>query len=237
MEQASTPINCRKVLYILSAICVVLIGISSVVFLVRFYNPNFPVIFIDFFYLDKETNFSTYFSVMLLLMCAGLLYIIYTYSRAQSYSGWWLVLALGFVYLSLDEFISIHERLSKVMNDLIGKGPFNIFDFGWTIPASVVVFVLFLAILPFLKSLPAPTRRMFLIAAVIYLTGSILMELPGGWIYNWEGPKSRKYALVITIEESLEMFGLVYFVYALLTYITLTYRSFRIQLLPEKPTD
>ncbi len=59
---------------------------------------------------------------------------------------------------------------------------------------------------------------LFLIAGATYLGGVLGMELVGSsYIFNY-GP-SLSYGIVATIEEVLEMLGIIVFIYALLDYL------------------
>ena len=45
------------------------------------------------------------------------------------------------------------------------------------------------------------------------------MEIPGGYLASTTGMQSVPYLIVMTIEESLEMLGIVVFIHALMSYI------------------
>lgn len=66
--------------------------------------------------LDAEGNFATWYSSMLLLLNAFYAYHLACSRRASDRpaSFAYMLLALGFVFLSLDDFISLHEFLERV---------------------------------------------------------------------------------------------------------------------------
>jgi hypothetical protein len=67
--------------------------------------------------------------------------------------------------------------------------------------------------------LPARTRRLFLAAGAIFVAGAIGVEAVSGMQASLHGEQNLTYHLVITVEELLEMTGIVIFIYALLDYI------------------
>jgi hypothetical protein len=59
---------------------------------------------------------------------------------------------------------------------------------------------------------------MFVAAAALYIGGALGMEMVGGYIASTTG-KNLSYVIGLTIEESLEMLGIVVFIHALMSYI------------------
>jgi hypothetical protein len=55
--------------------------------------------------------------------------------------------------------------------------------------------------------------------AALYIGGAIGMEMLGGYLAYTTGMKSVSYLIVTTLEESLEMLGIVVFIHALISYI------------------
>jgi hypothetical protein len=81
------------------------------------------------------------------------------------------------------------------------------------------VLVVFLLYLQFLAALPARTRFLFLLAATLYVGGALGVEMLGSNYYFHYGPDTLAYQLIITVEEGMEMFGVVTFLYALFSYM------------------
>ncbi|MBE0428495.1 MAG: hypothetical protein IBX61_01320 [Thermoleophilia bacterium] len=159
------------------------------------------------FYVDVERNIPTAFSSLLLLFAALLLAVITVLERKQAGSpaSKWGILSFGFLFMAFDEAWSFHERLSKHIT--------------WLIPAAALVFVLVLFFLRFWWRLPARTRLAFLISAVIYLGGVMGFELVGAYVAELYGQAGLRYGLTATVEESLEMAGVIVFIWALLSYM------------------
>jgi hypothetical protein len=186
---------------------------------------------VPLFDVDREGNIPTLFSV-LLLFCAALLLTVITVLKKKSREpdvSKWTILALGFLYMTIDEAAAIHERLIKPIRGLLGDGHVGILYFAWVVPGIAVVFVLMLFFLRFLLRLPARTTVAFVVAATLYIGGALGFELVGGRYVELHGPENLTYSMITTIEESLEMAGLIVFVYALLKYIADNYKEVRFQ--------
>jgi hypothetical protein len=179
------------------------------------------------FYVDVEHNIPTYFSVVLLLIAASLLAAIATRNRKQgmAHVSEWVVLSVGFSFMAIDEAFQYHERLNLPIGALLGDGNLGVFYYPWVIPGIALVFVLGLYFLRFLQHLPATFRSRFLLAAILYLGGAIGVELVGSHHAGLHGSENWTYSMIATLEESLEMAGLIMFVWALLDYSGTAVRS------------
>lgn len=173
------------------------------------------------FVLDEEANIPTLYSAITLAFCSMLLAIIsYIKKRVDSrYSGYWKILSLLFLFISLDEACSIHEIFISPLRRLFNASGF--FYFAWVIPAIIFLVIFLLGFLGFIKALPQKTRNLFIIAGTLYVGGALGMELIAGYYADNYTQNTITYTVVTTIEESLEMLGIVVFIYALLSYIKL----------------
>ncbi|MEG3899389.1 MULTISPECIES: hypothetical protein [unclassified Microcoleus] len=184
------------------------------------YGFNYRERWISLFDLDAEINYPSWYSSFTLLFCAILLGIIATAKKKQGdrYFRHWKALGFIFVFLSLDEILSLHEIL--IINDLrkaLHLGGF--FYFIWVIPGAIFVVVTGLAYLKFLLHLPLRTRNFFLLAGSIYVGGALGMEMVCGYYADVAGQRNLIYGLMASVEEILEMVGVLVFIYALLSYI------------------
>jgi hypothetical protein len=177
---------------------------------------------VHLFNVSHEQNIPTLFSVILLLTCAGLLGVIFYFQRKQQLelSMYWAILSLGFIYMAIDEFTELHENVGMLLKPLIGGYSHGFFYYSWVIPALILVIFLGIFFLKFLLHLPKKTRVAFIIAGIVYLTGLIGIEMPGGYYAELHGGTNLTYSLITTLEESLEMLGLILFIRALLDYLS-----------------
>jgi hypothetical protein len=184
---------------------------------------------VPLFYVDTEQNIPTFFSVLLLLFAALLLAAIAVLNRKQRtpHVSKWAILSFGFLYMAYDEALHVHERLISPVRTLVGDGNLGVFYFAWVIPGIALVFILALLFLRFLLHLPATARLRFLMAATLYIGGAIGVELVGGRYAELHGMQNWTYSMIVTVEESLEMAGLIVFIWALLKYCADNYKEVR----------
>ena len=183
------------------------------------------------FRLDEEINIPTLYSSLALAFCSILLGIIGYLKKVVNakYANYWKALSFIFLYLAVDEMCSIHEMLSAIRPLINARG---IFYFAWVIPGFIFVLLLLVVFWQFIQSLPKKIRNLFLIAGTIYVTGAIGVEMIGGYHSQAYGEDNPLYSLITTIEESMEMFGIIVFIHALLSYMTshLKLINFRVSL-------
>lgn len=222
MKEIEITLHPKKTSIILFSIAVFICGLSLAVwYLPRRFQFSVGKLS-QLTFVDNEMNIPTYFSVLLLLGCACLLFIIakaIKINRGRFYRHW-MGLSLGFFFMSCDEFMLLHEKLMRPINQLLHPGRFGqIFTFSWIIPGIALVLVLAFIYIKFILALPSNTRWTFFIAAIIYLVGVIGMEMVAGYIKKNFGMESREFVIEATIEEGLEYSGVILFIYGLLEYI------------------
>jgi hypothetical protein len=157
---------------------------------------------------------------MLLLVLASLLLAVKTVLNVRGsgrHNSKWALLSFGFMFMAYDEAFSVHELLNAPMAKLLGGKNLGIFYFAWVIPGMALAVFLGLFLLKFLFHLDGKTRRRFVTAGAVYLTGAVGFELIGGhyaeingWDYN------LPYTIIATIEEVLEIAGILIFIEALI---------------------
>ena len=175
---------------------------------------------IQLFTLNAEANIPSIYSSYALIFCCFLLAII-AKSKHQTknrYRTHWKFLALLFLYLALDEGASIHEVSIGKTRTILNTDGF--FYYAWVIPAIILFSLFALVYLKFVLSLPKKTRSLFVLSAVMFISGAIGVEMICGQIVTLQGSDDNlTYALMATAEETLEMFAIAIFAYALLDYL------------------
>lgn len=185
---------------------------------------------VPLFDFDREHNFPSYYSAASLAFCALLLSLIALSPRTgRADLRCWRGLAILFGCLSVDEAVGLHEKLIIPLQSVLGASGF--LYYAWVIPYGLLVLVLGLSLTRFLRRLPPPTRRQFLLAAALYLSGALGLELFGGRYYEaHHGAADLHYTLLTTAEELLEMVGVVVFIDALLSFMALQVDGFMLRL-------
>lgn len=171
------------------------------------------------FDVDREQNAPTFFATVLLLLAAAVLAVIARAERRarRPYHRHWTVLAVLFTGLSFDEFVGLHEQLIDPIRSATDlPGPF---EYGWVLPGMVFVAAVSIGFARFVIRLPPPYRALFVTSALVYVGGALGTELISGEVAVRWGEASARYVAVSTVQELLEMQGVVLFVYTLLRYL------------------
>ncbi|WP_205500497.1 hypothetical protein [Rufibacter psychrotolerans] len=181
----------------------------------------------ELFNFDGERNLPTYFSTMNLLISAVILFAIGRHlkrSHHLTYHKQWFLMGWIFVWLGVDELISIHELLVKpsrsFLKTSLQQDNLGLLNFGWFVPYILLFGLIGLYLVKFVLSLPRKTLVNFVAAGAIFLFGAVGMEMVGGlFIANQGDGFSLAYKLLTSFEEMLEMLGIIFFIYSLVRYI------------------
>jgi hypothetical protein len=175
--------------------------------------------FVPLFYADAESSVPTWYSSMALLLAALLLAVIAAvkFPDRDRYRYHWLGLALLFVGLSADEVAMFHEYPIDPLREALNAG--GALYYTWVIPGFAFVSLLGLALVGFLRHLPAATRQEMILAAALFVGGALGVEMLSGIQADRQGEQNLTYALIISIEELLEMLGVAVFIGALLGHL------------------
>ena len=209
---------------ILGLVCIagVLVAVDIIVQSVQaMFHPGFPGgsdirIVTE---LEREGSFGTWFSVIALALLAILLGIVgFVNLRERARGAWyWLGLAALATAFSIVEQVRFHRTGSGALQERYGlDGPFH--D-SWVVMGVISVGVVALAYRRFLARLPDTTRRLFLLAAGLYVTGELLLEMAAGWYVDATGTADLIYQTITTFEEALGMTGVVVAIGGTLHYI------------------
>jgi hypothetical protein len=173
----------------------------------------------NFFRFDAEMNIPTLFSSLALALSASLLLVIsVAHKKLGSSHLLWAGLAVIFMFLTIDETSSFHERLSEPIRQSLNTS--GLLYFAWVIPYGIALTVFCLLYFRFLLNLPRKTMTLFVASSAIYVSGALGLEMISALHAEIYGIENLAYQLITTVEESLEMTGIVIFIYALLAYIT-----------------
>ncbi|MEL6927653.1 MAG: hypothetical protein AAFO95_03345 [Cyanobacteria bacterium J06600_6] len=173
------------------------------------------------FNLDRELNFPTWYSALMLVSCSALLRIIAIAKKQQSdrYTKDWRLLSVIFSWLAIDEVVSIHEiliipELSEALNL-----PWFLHS-AWVIPGIIFVIWFGRRYSKFVRHLPPKSQQHFVLAGCLYVGGALVLEMIGSHFAESMSQQHIAYALIVVLEEFLEMTGIVIFIYGLLFYLS-----------------
>jgi len=213
-------IDSKRVFWLLIGAIAVQLALNLVSILAEFkMDPDKGKGLVSLFSMDHERSVPTMFSSVLLLIAATVLMLIAKAERIEKRSARpWFALAGIFLFLSVDEFASIHERLISPTRDLLNAS--GLFYSAWVIPYGVLLLVFVLSFRGFLNRLSTTVRSLILLAGALYVFGAIGFESLGGWHFETVEKRTVEYAVLYTCEEVLEMVGVSIFLYSLLVYLS-----------------
>lgn len=195
-----------------------LLNIPAVLF--EFVSDDFWLrgTYISVFGVRNEGKIPTWYSASTLLFCSFILAIIAFAKKVRhdAYLLHWIGLAIIFLFMSFDEATEIHGRISVRLQSALNTQ--GVLYFAWVIPAIVFLIIFGVVYFRFLFALAPRTRHLFLIAGIVYISGVLGMEMVGA-DYVWRNGSNVTYGIMATVEEILEMSGIVVFIYALLDHL------------------
>ncbi len=175
--------------------------------------------FIQLIDFDYEENLPTTFSSMLFFINSFLLWIIWRSEKLGKGKDkiQWLVLSILFLYLGFDESAKIHENLGDIIETYVDASGYLYFP--WSLAYLSIFAVLVILYFPFFLRLAKSTKIKFTIAAVVFVTGAAGFDIISAKEAYENGTDTILYSVLYTIEELMEMIGLVLFTGALMEVI------------------
>lgn len=182
--------------YIFTVVCFDLFGFERLKFLARLFSLN------------AEQNPPSLFSAGALLLTAAVCGLCARQSNSKE-NVFWILMAIVFAYLAIDEAVSIHELFtpwSRVIFHASGA-----FANAWVIPYGIALIVFLFFIFGPLMRLPSETRNGFVLAGILFVTGALGFEMIDAGVRNpafipWMTEKLAS-PVYMLCEESLEMLG------------------------------
>ncbi|SHF43420.1 hypothetical protein SAMN05444274_105203 [Mariniphaga anaerophila] len=232
MQNHQLIIKISAIIRLLSLVAIVLQLIS--------FSTRFIVCFTDYtqvkglgflinmFYVGAERNIPTAFSAFILIVASALLFIITAlkWKKPKSFYLIWLILSFGFFYLAMDEAMILHETILGQKDGIILGRQFSGFlRHAWIIPFLFTIPFLILLFFKFLMSLDKKTKNLFILSAALFVGGAVGIESVGGYIKDTIGTDNWWYYTEVAIEESFEMAGVILFIYSLLDYLRVNYKT------------
>lgn len=208
----------RAVVGFVTAVSFVLLCASVLQDLRLYTGPN-PDLSAKIWLLDVDVEQSafTWLSVVALFVVAQLLFRAAgdAAARNERFRWHWLVLAVLFLLVSIDEFTGLHEKLSSAMASRTTHT--GMMYFVWAAPAGLISLAGLAAFIPFIRSFPPRLAMLAIVSAALYLGGAVGMEMIGGSVAEVEGIESLRYRMLANVEEGLELGGTLLFIYVLLS--------------------
>ncbi|MCJ7702377.1 MAG: hypothetical protein MUO62_12405, partial [Anaerolineales bacterium] len=235
-EGGLIPIQLHKIIFVLTSTALLLILVSLMVDLMELYTWNLTMLgFRMKVNINREANIPTFFSTLLLLLAALLLWVIGAQERnnKQPFGVHWTVLGVIFLILALDEASGLHERVEDLVKRLYAFS--GLFHYAWVVPAILFVFILGIIYLRFFLAQPRHIQGMLLVAATTFLMGALGAEMVNGWYRDTIGMTRAIETLLTTTEETLEMLGVILLIRMLMIYLRERYTEIKFSIFVPPP--
>ena len=166
------------------------------------------------FYFDSKFNLPSFFNTLLLLIATGILYYVHiAYARKYVPELKWFWLAVLFFLMAIEENVSVHVFLGTLQPSFL----------AWVIPVGVAL----IALVAYFGQLVYKVLRKiaigFVMSGIVYTTGAIVLQLTGARLEPVVGKWSAVYAGISTLEETLEMLGVIMFIHYMLEYVKIEF--------------
>jgi len=206
----------RGLLLAVLVLSAVHIGVLIVYFVID--NPD-TFDFVKLVDFDYEANIPTLFSSLILIIASGLFLVLATLSRIESPRDrkFWIGLAIVFLFLGIDEGAKIHEKIGDWFEQFVNAEGYIYYP--WVLPYVAVFLVLVAAYFKFYLRLPRHTQIGLFVAAAMFLFGAVVLDMLGGNEADANGTSTIYYSVLYTIEEILEMTGVIVLIRTLLIYM------------------
>ncbi len=187
------------------------------------YHAGMPEFYglVRLFDMGVEANLPTFFSALQLLVVSLVLAMIGLLRRRQHerHAAEWLLLALMFLLLAVDESSEIHEMSVRPFREFAPWLATGLFYWAWVLPAAMlVVFVAWRFAGFVFNYLPADTRKHTVVGAALFVGGAIGVEMPEARYVEQHGLDNFAYGMFVLVEEALEMSGVLVFLTGILKY-------------------
>ena len=212
----SIRLDSRRVVFTLIAVATLLLMAHLTLLAVTVITGHDRILgLVGLFDLNRENNVPSFFSGSLFLLNGLLLWLVSQLPSRRYRVTVWYALAIVFVFLSYDELFGIHELLTTPMRDALGTS--GLLYYPWMVAYVVPLLALIAWFLPAWRTLDGVARRRLIVAGSLYFLGAVVMEMFGG-AYDEAFGRQRDlgWGLLVAVEESLEMAGLIALVHALL---------------------
>lgn len=201
----------KQIIRLLIVITAILIALSVLTKISTFVLGHGNLLgLIPKFDMDKEANIPTLFNSLLLVLSGVLFFIQHNskklddplHERKQIF-----ILGVVFSYMALDEITSLHELLINPLREFFDFS--GAFHFSWVVVGLLVVVFFLVYFIPFFLKKPRVVQIGLFLAGFLYVGGALGIEMLGGAYASAYGELNLTYGLITTLEESLELFGII----------------------------
>jgi hypothetical protein len=183
-----------------------------------FANNSFP--FASVFYFDRRWNLPFLFTMCMLVFCLYLVYRIASRKRDEAPElEFWKILGFLFLFFAVDKSFNLHYKFKMMTFGTVASyNETSPSHYIWVLPYLLIAGFLVLRLRKRSVHLEPLLNRQLIFAAIVFGSGAIIMEFAGTF-YGVVVKGADVYILGIkTLEELLQMIGLIMFTNALGNY-------------------
>lgn len=154
-----------------------------------------------------EMNLPTWLASILWAIFA--LAALYHWHETSANRGSWLLLSLVGWAASIDEYLMLHDRLSRPGARIEAATGIDLAGATWVLVGVAVAAVVGSLLLRFVLRLPVATKKDLIAGAFLFLLGAIGFEVFSNVLFDSTGDYGWLVALTVHLEEGLEFAGVV----------------------------
>lgn len=156
---------------------------------------------VRFLDLDSERSLGTWVATISLVLVAALSLLVARVDPALRRLWQGVAVALGLA--SMEEITGFHETVGGFL-----KATYRVSEFLWVVPGGIIGAVVVLLGWQVVRRLPEHVARPLGLGILTYLTGVLVFEALGGAAASLYG-RSVVYGLLVVVEETMELLGVV----------------------------
>lgn len=175
------------------------------------------------FDLDDESSVPTWFSQFLFLAFAAVSFLAAHLANKRSLARMWRGFGLLGVIFSVDEIATLHEHILQSLHVILFQDEVpTSFANAWWLVGPVAVLAAGWIIWKVHKLLPPSTTKLLAASGIIFLTGAIIFDALTSVV-----PREAflNQGLLVAVEETMELLGVILALYAAVDYVELSYKS------------
>jgi hypothetical protein len=178
-------------------------------------NPSWQIQ--RLFDVGRDSNIPTWFSSILLAIAAYFAYKCSTLTKVGKKT--WAFLSLGLLVMSCDEVAMMHENFGEIVNKYI----FKLDGFHQTVWPIVlgpfILFIMLIFVIKLRKHLQGSRKaiKWLSVGLVTYIVGAFFLEVSINWLNH--GSLEWLWIIEYILEESCEMFGIIFIIQGLIKHI------------------
>lgn len=172
---------------------------------------------------SDEMSIPTWYAQFLFLASSALAFALAYLERGRESVKYWLFLAAILLLGSINEVASIHESVLQIIHlEHFGDNPSTYTENAWIIALPFIALAGVSSLYIVYRNLPRSVTNIILLAAGVYFTGAVFVDIFDGVITE---RTFFEQGILALLEEGLELSGLSIFLYGLVKYLEVEHKG------------